>query len=1091
MTIHDDGFRYIPVNQFTPLNNQDWQALTALQSFAIQTNPWLAQITAGVNNRGDKSKASQGYLWIELVSYNQNIFKIRFQPGGSSSPLPDKVFGPVTQANIEAIQQSEQKNGAPKTVFTGSQDSLQLETRDLTVQISASLMLTVTRKIDSQVIYQSSTDSNGYSLLATFVDPQDGNALATAWVNNKGTEANERFYGQGEVNVLEGSKTVEQGGYYVVSKTGLAMTNFNYDQITYTHPELYPKDPSETLPKGVPNYYFPMYFSAPWIVGVGNQGKSNQYAYGVYLDNPSQSYTNTGDTIWGSGAGSSTIAYMGAQYGELDFYFLFGKGGENSQPVENVISGLAYLTSNSSKPSAKETPCAALPPKYIFGYFQGVYGAVGVTETAFNDNNDGVTISNSTTFDAVLQGYQQCKVPLEGFAIDIDVQNIYEVFTTNNRFWTGGKVGSGSSIFQWAHDNGLVTQTNITCFVRDDRKQYSVYESLVSRNLFTENKGADNITFVTDDTTSGAYTGYLQYGTHARTTAIFPNWGKAGTPQWWGPNYDALFDIGLDFVWQDMTTPSMDIHILGLPVTDDSFCRQTLENANKNNPNSSDVSYAKTFNWRSYHPQVYLTDPRYGDGAQKTFAQIRNLHAYSLCSATYNYGILNSKKDRSKFKRSYIIARGGQIGSQQFGGLWMGDNQTNWTDLNLMVPMVMSMNMSGVSVVGADVGGFAQNDSSYNPSHKNEGHPASAELITRWVQAAFLLPWFRNHYDRWLSLDPSTNEEPHKWKPKDHGKPYQELFHYTSDIGTGRTYLDAMISAIELRYRWQEVLYSAAWLNASTGSPMIKSMIMWDGDPNIDFDSKPELNSQFLLGGANGKQILAAPILTQGQTTRNIYFPAGANWFPYYLDGDTGNLNKYQPGGVTQNVTADIGNTPVYVQEGAVLPTRYPKDNKNKSINTYNWSDPFVLDVFGVTAETSGFVYIDDGGVTTTAEDDGNYSTLLLNQTALSTTSTSLTLSSGKTSYKWNTTVYVRLRAVGQVTGVKKDGVAVEKLQSAKPTSRTYFFQNTVAPLHKASYWIDTETGSVWIALAYGNSSNTTTLSITCSDAINVAVALS
>ena len=1099
-TIRDGGFRYVPVNQFTPLSNDGWQALSAIQRVAVSgDNPWRAQLIATTKSRSEPPTTSTGSpiesLWIEVISYERNICRFHFQPGWGDTPLPRKVFGPVTHENLETLRRSEQQRGAPgDDLFRSSADGLQWKTRDLTFIISPDLFLTVTRESDGLVIHRSAADANGNSLLATFVDPRQGNATAVAWVNNKESAAKERFYGQGEVNVLGGSQSVAEGGYYVLGKTGLAMTNFNYDQITYAHPELYPEYPPETMPEGVPNYYFPMYFSAPWLICVGNRGRTDQYAYGVYLDNPSQTYTNTGDELWGAGAGNRGVAYVGAQYGDSDLYFVFGEAGKNSQPVENVVQGLSYLTSH---PSAAQTPCAAMPPKYVFGYFQGIYGAVGVTGAAFDaavrKSGAEITVDNATTFEAVLQGYRQYNVPLEGFAVDVDVQNIYEVFTTNDRFWTEGSIRSGKSVFEWAHDNGLVTQTNITCFIRDDRSAtYGVYRDMVAGKRYSENSGADDITFVTDGTTPGAYNGYLQYGEFARTTAIFPDWGRPGTPEWWGPNYRALFDLGLDFVWQDMTTPSMDTHILGSNVTCDTFDTDTLENANRNTPEQSAVTYAKTFNWRSYHPQLYLTDPRYGDGARRTFAEIRNLHAYSLCDATYRYGIRETP--RRLFQRSYIIARGGQIGSQQFGGLWMGDNQSNWTDLNLMVPMVLSMNLSGVSVVGADIGGFAQDNSDFN-STENEGTPASPELLSRWIEAGCLLPWFRNHYDRWLSLDPSTNRSPAEWQPKKHGKPYQELYHYTAELSPGRTYIDAMIDAIALRYRWQEVLYTAAWLNASTGAPMMQSMILWEGDPNIDFDAKPGLNSQFLLGGPDGKQILAAPILTEGQTERDIYFPAGADWFRYNLykrnpdgeivNGDTDDIiTEYQPGGVQRSVRAEVGNTPIFVRKGAVLPTRYPRGGANKSINTYDWSDPFVLDVFGVAHQTSGLVYIDDGGVTTSAETDGNFSTLLLEQTVSDNKSVNLTLSIGNASYAWEAVIFIRLRAVRLLNGVSHGN---SSCPMSDAESREGFFRSCEAALSQPTYWPDKTTGSVWIAAPYGNTHDDITFTVGCTEAVDLS----
>lgn len=1080
-----DVYRYVPINQFTPLVNTDWQALNkVVGGNADANNPWRFWLEVLPVDRGTKAQGQTPLkVVVDLVSYKQNVFRIRFDPAaGTAGQYKPKMFGPVTQANLDAIRNEEISGGAPKTgVFQFSGNTLKFKTANLTVAIDASYKLTVT--FNGQVIHSDAVDSNGYGLGATFVSTGVGHAVATVKKNSKGSQSvRERFYGQGEVNVTSG-KSVEQGGYYVLGKTGLSMTNFNYDQISYQHPELAPSG-YPGLDPNYPDYYYPMYFSAPWLIALGNAGKSNQYAYGVYLDNPSQTYTNTGDTFFGPGVGAADKFYLGAQYGELDTYFVFGPAYlPTTQAVQNVVQGLSYITRNSTAPHFQR---AILPPKYIFGYFQGVYGASGINAAAYPPTDP--TIENAVYFDEIYNGYKNIDVPLEGFAVDIDVQDIYKVFTTNSRFWLNGKIG-GTSIFDWAHGNGMVTQTNITCFIRDTDPNYSVFTGIVSGKHYTTNAGAGGVVFNNDGHgPKDAYCGQLQYGQYSKTTAIFPDWGKTGTAEWWGKNYPTLFDIGLDFVWQDMTTPSADTHIIGNKVVDDTFDLSTLQTANSANPGQA-AQYAETFNWRSYHMQVELTDPRFGDQAQRSFAETRNQHAYSLCSATYTQGIQQTAASRKKFKRSYIIARGGQIGSHQFGGLWMGDNSSDWQHLNLMVPMVISMNMSGVSVVGADIGGFAQADSAYDPS-KNEGNPPSPELLTRWVQAGFLLPWFRNHYDRWISLDPSTAENPADWKPKNHGKPYQEIYNaaYAAKASSTKTYQQVMREAIQMRYRWQEVFYTAAYNYATLGIPLIKPMCMWNNDPNIDFDARPELNSQFLLGPSSGYEILAAPIVTQSQTSRSAYFPGNVNWMPFGPADDDSDVHGYYAGGTDRTISADITTTPAFVAQGAILPTRYTQNGAAKPLNTYTESDPLVFDVFSALQSKLGQIYLDDSGASTDAEDKGAFGIMRVASTTVDKTSATLVMEydPNRRAYLWSESPYIRLRAVGKVTGVTVNGQA---LKPVAVTDKYHFFASSASV--PTAFWIDTGSGSVWVrAPKLSSASAKNTVVITCSDTINRATAL-
>ena len=1049
-------YRYVPVNQFTPLSDTNWIYITSLRTWEIdESNPWKCSVMAHPERRDTAQPAEPIRLYVETISYYYNIFRVSFDSAQAPEP---KHFGPVTQANLDSIRNAEIANGAPESPFDISDSNLTCRTADLMVTFDGNFVCTV-KDGAGTIICQDAHDSKGNNIGGTYVDPDNGFAAAVAKALDP---ASDRQYGVGEVNVNVDGKN----GYYVLGKTGLSMTNFNYDQITYAHPELLPG--GHGLDETLPNYYFPMYFSAPWCINVSNQGLPNQRAFGIYLDNVAQTYVNTGDEFFGQDVGNREILYLGSQSSSMDYYFIYGKPESNGTDIRQgpaqVVKGLSYLCQDPTKSGFPKY--AAMPPKYVFGYFQGVYGAIGVNKGAYPSGDP--VIDNAIFFEDILDGYEQTGMPLEGFAVDIDVQDTYKVFTINDRFFYDGK-SEGPSIFEWAHTHGLVTQTNVTCFVKDSEEDYSVFKSLVTGKYYSGNMGADGTKFKTDGFgPEDAYCGQLQYGENEKVTAIFPDWGKNGTGAWWGPNYKALIDKGLDFVWQDMTTPSMDTHVIGNDVTDDTFDLSQLEKANTGEvPDPTAASYAETFNWRSYHPALLVTDPRYGDERKRSFAEVRNQHAYSLCQATYANAV--SQGTFSKFQRSYIIARGGQIGSQHFGGLWMGDNQSDWIHLNLMVPMIVSMNMSGVSIVGADIGGFAQVG--------DTGGHVDPELLCRWVQAGCLLPWFRNHYDRYISLDPSTSDDPKQWKPKGHGKEFQELYN-----DAYAKFHESMKGAIEMRYRWQEVLYTAAYQYAASGEPMIKAMCMWDGDANIDYDKYPGLNSQFMLGGVDGRQILAAPVLTQSSTDRDVYFPNAANWFPYYLDGDTANLNKYQPGGVSASVRVETEDFAVYVREGAILPTRYTSDGSVKSVNQYTMKDPLVLEIFGAIGGISGICYLDDGGVTRDAETQNKYSLLTIAIQDLDTKSASFSIGYSSDEFEWQGDIFLRLRAVGEVTSVTLSG---NNVSESIATSRSEFFEQDVG---ESRYWDDSETGSLWIRIpAESFEKEDAAVSIVCEDAINIA----
>ena len=67
----------------------------------------------------------------------------------------------------------------------------------------------------------------------------------------------------------------------------------------------------------------------------------------------------------------------------------------------------------------------------------------------------------------------------------------------------------------------------------------------------------------------------------------------------------------------------------------------------------------------------------------------------------------------------------------RYAAIWTGDNMAQWEHLEASVPMCLSLSISGLAHVGADVGGFF-------------GNPDGA-LFVRWYQAGAFQPFFRSH----------------------------------------------------------------------------------------------------------------------------------------------------------------------------------------------------------------------------------------------------------------------------------------------------------------------------------------------------------
>jgi YD repeat-containing protein len=84
----------------------------------------------------------------------------------------------------------------------------------------------------------------------------------------------------------------------------------------------------------------------------------------------------------------------------------------------------------------------------------------------------------------------------------------------------------------------------------------------------------------------------------------------------------------------------------------------------------------------------------------------------------------------------------------------------------------------------------------------------------------------------------------------------------------------------------------------------------------MDFPDDPNvaaIGDEYMFGPA----FLVAPVTEQGETSRMVYLPAGANWYNYWT-------NQRVRGGQTIKVEAPIDTLPLFVREGSIVPLGEP-----------------------------------------------------------------------------------------------------------------------------------------------------------------------
>jgi alpha-glucosidase len=318
----------------------------------------------------------------------------------------------------------------------------------------------------------------------------------------------------------------------------------------------------------------------------------------------------------------------------------------------------------------------------------------------------------------------------------------------------------------------------------------------------------------------------------------FPDFTNPQARAWFGSLHRQHLDEGVSGFWNDMNEPAT------FPPDDRPPQPNVMHDA------------AKTFPVDVRHD---------GDGAPGDHARYHNTYGMQMARSTFE-GVAKLRPDA----RPFVLTRAGYAGVQRFSAVWTGDNVPSWEHLQLSLAMLTNMSVSGVPFVGADVGGFTGN--------------ASAELYTRWLQAAALTPFYRSHVAANLQ-----DREPWSF-----GEAHERINR----------------ASIELRYQLLPYIYTLFREHEQTGMPVMRPL--WFNYP-ADYNTyAPALAlEQFLVG----RDLLVAPVLTQGDIKRPVYFPKGDAWIDWWTGA------RYE-GGTTAEIDAPLSRLPLFARAGAIIPVQ-------------------------------------------------------------------------------------------------------------------------------------------------------------------------
>lgn len=366
-----------------------------------------------------------------------------------------------------------------------------------------------------------------------------------------------------------------------------------------------------------------------------------------------------------------------------------------------------------------------------------------------------------------------------------------------------------------------------------DRKRFPTFEQMI-KDLKAQGFNVIAIT----DLHIGKYPGYKPYEEGLKEdyfvknpdgsvyvgkvwpgNSVFPDFTREAARKWWGTLYSDFVEMGIRGFWNDMNEPSI------------------FERIDKTMP---------------------LDTVHSVEGRKTDHREIHNVFGMQNARATYE-GLSRLQPN----VRPFVLTRAAYAGTQRYAATWTGDNSSTWNHMRISIPQLLNLGLSGYSIVGDDIGGFA-------------GSP-TPELLTRWMELGVFNPIYRNH-----GTKGSRNREP--WVD---GPQHEEI---------RRRY-------IELRYKLLPYIYTAIEESSRTGIPLMRPMFLqYPSEDGLQL-----LETEFMFGS----DLLVAPKVEEKVGPYEVKLPPGV-WYDFW----TGKTVS----GPTQNIDPPLNAVPVFVRAGAIIP---------------------------------------------------------------------------------------------------------------------------------------------------------------------------
>ena len=270
--------------------------------------------------------------------------------------------------------------------------------------------------------------------------------------------------------------------------------------------------------------------------------------------------------------------------------------------------------------------------------------------------------------------FRERNLPADVIWMDIHYQDEYRTFRFDSERFPDPK-GLNDWLLEdknfhnvWMINPGVAAETD-----RFPPEGYSVYEELIANDYAVKTADGE------------VYQGEVWPG-----WCVFPDYTRPDVREWWARLYMDYMANGITGVWNDMNEPAI------------------FNVASKTMPEDN----------------MHGGDPDMGGPGDH--ARFHNVFGHLMVKAS-RVCILAANPD----KRPVGLSRAMHLGTLRYAAGWSGDNSADWWDLEVSVPMVLNMGLSGFPFYGPDIGGFNGN--------------GDADQFERWFGFGTLLPFARGH----------------------------------------------------------------------------------------------------------------------------------------------------------------------------------------------------------------------------------------------------------------------------------------------------------------------------------------------------------